>query len=115
MDYKMKRFLQNTTLAASLALIIATPALAQNAGDVSLETRVRKVESEVSALQRVVFPGGDARFFPQIQPAQGAPAPRHAATRSAASSTPHSTSAVPRPIGSPRSQCTTISRSYATN
>ncbi len=75
MDYKMKRFLQNTTLAASLALIIATPALAQNAGDVSLETRVRKVESEVSALQRVVFPGGDARFFPQIQPAQGAPAP----------------------------------------
>lgn len=71
----MKRFIQNTPLVASLALIIASPALAQTAGEVSLETRVRKVESEVSALQRVVFPGGDGRFFPQIQPAQGAAAP----------------------------------------
>lgn len=71
----MKRFIQNSPLVASLALIIATPALAQTAGEVSLETRVRKVESEVSALQRVVFPGGDGRFFPQIQPAQGAAAP----------------------------------------
>lgn len=71
----MKRFIQNTPLAASLALIIATPALAQTAGEVSLETRVRKVESEVSAIQRVVFPGGDGRFFPQIQPTEGATAP----------------------------------------
>ena len=71
----MKRFILNTPLVASLALIIASPALAQTAGEVSLETRVRKVESEVSALQRVVFPGGDGRFFPQIQPAQGAAAP----------------------------------------
>ena len=71
----MKRFILNTPLVASLALIIATPALAQTAGEVSLETRVRKVESEVSALQRVVFPGGDGRFFPQIQPAQGTAAP----------------------------------------
>lgn len=71
----MKRFIQNTPLVASLALIIATPALAQTAGEVSLETRVRKVESEVSAIQRVVFPGGDGRFFPQIQPTEGATAP----------------------------------------
>lgn len=71
----MKRFIQNTPLVASLALIIATPALAQTAGEVSLETRVRKVESEVSAIQRVVFPGGDGRFFPQIQPSEGATAP----------------------------------------
>lgn len=71
----MKRFIQNKPLVACLALIIATPALAQTAGDVSLETRVRKVESEVSALQRVVFPGGDAKFFPQIQPSQSGAAP----------------------------------------
>ncbi len=71
----MKRFIQNKPLVACLALIIATPALAQTAGDVSLETRVRKVESEVSALQRVVFPGGDAKFFPQIQPSQSGTAP----------------------------------------
>lgn len=71
----MKRFIQNKPLVACLALIIATPALAQTAGEVSLETRVRKVESEVSALQRVVFPGGDAKFFPQIQPSQSGTAP----------------------------------------
>jgi TolA-binding protein len=37
------------------------------------EARIRKLEAEVRALQRKVFPGGDARFFePQIQP--GTPA-----------------------------------------
>jgi TolA-binding protein len=62
----------NKPLLVTLALAIAAPALAQSAGDPSLEARLRKLEAEVSALQRVVFPGGDGRFFPQIQPAQPA-------------------------------------------
>lgn len=65
----MKRPFLNKPLLAIIAVLTAAPALAQTA-DVSLETRVRKVESEVSAIQRVVFPGGDGRFFPQIQPSQ---------------------------------------------
>lgn len=52
------------------ALVAATlaplPAAAQ---DTSAEARLRKVESEVRALQRKVFPGGDGRYFePQIAP-----------------------------------------------
>lgn len=62
----------NKPLLVTLALAIAAPALAQSAGDPGLEARLRKLEAEVAALQRVVFPGGDGRFFPQIQPAQPA-------------------------------------------
>ena len=64
----------NKPLLVTLALAIAAPALAQSAADPSLEARLRKLEAEVAALQRVVFPGGDGRFFPQIQPAQPATA-----------------------------------------
>jgi len=40
------------------------PALAQSSGE---EARLRKLEAEVRALQRKVFPGGDGRFFePEI-------------------------------------------------
>jgi TolA-binding protein len=45
-----------TTLAAVGA---SHPAAAQDS-----EARLRKVEAEVNALQRKVFPGGDGRFFP---------------------------------------------------
>lgn len=65
----------NKPMLVTLALAIAAPALAQSAGDPSLEARLRKLEAEVAALQRVVFPGGDGRFFPQIQPAQPATGP----------------------------------------
>ena len=64
----------NKPLLVTLALAIAAPALAQSAADPSLEARLRKLEAEVAALQRVVFPGGDGRFFPQSQPAQPATA-----------------------------------------
>lgn len=48
----------------------AVPALAQDA-----DARLKKVEAEVRALQRKVFPGGDGKFFePQIAPSQPAPA-----------------------------------------
>ena len=54
-------------MAAALA-VTAMPAAAQD----SSEARMRKLEAEVRALQRKVFPGGDGRYFePQItgQPA----------------------------------------------
>jgi TolA-binding protein len=71
----MKQLTLRKPLLITLALAIAAPALAQSAGDVSLETRLRKLESEVSALQRVVFPGGDGRFFPQMQPSTSGTTP----------------------------------------
>ncbi|MEM6266364.1 MAG: hypothetical protein AAF707_02475, partial [Pseudomonadota bacterium] len=49
---------------AACVLLAPVPALAQD--EVS-EARLRKIEAEIRALQRNVFPGGDGRFFePQI-------------------------------------------------
>ena len=62
------------SLYAVAALALAAPAMAplwaQTSGET--EVRIRKVESEVAALQRAVFPGSDGRFFPQVQPGQPA-------------------------------------------
>ena len=53
-------------LIGALAAMLATtgaPAIAQN----SDEARIRKLEAEIRALQRQVFPGGDGRYFePEI-------------------------------------------------
>ena len=46
------------------------PLWAQTSGNT--EVRIRKVEAEVAALQRAVFPGSDGRFFPQVQNSQSA-------------------------------------------
>ena len=57
---------RNMTLAAAgfAALVTAAPVLPQD-GDA--EARIRRLEAEVKALQRKVFPGGDGRYFePQI-------------------------------------------------
>ncbi|OBV11286.1 tetratricopeptide repeat protein [Erythrobacter dokdonensis] len=52
------------TVAALSAL--SAPAFAQEGAE---EARLRKLEAEVRALQRKVFPGGDGRYFePQIAP-----------------------------------------------
>ncbi|MEE4315678.1 MAG: tetratricopeptide repeat protein [Erythrobacter sp.] len=52
------------TVAALTAL--PAPAFAQDGAE---EARLRKLEAEVRALQRKVFPGGDGRYFePQIAP-----------------------------------------------
>ena len=71
----MKQLFSNRRpLAVIMALVIAAPALAQTTPDTDL--RLRKLEAEVAALQRTVFPGGDPKFFPQLQPGQpssGAP------------------------------------------
>ena len=56
------------------ALAAAVPVLAQDSDPV-LGKRVGKLESEMKAVQRKVFPGGDPRFFePEVQPAAPAPA-----------------------------------------
>ena len=65
----MKHLFSNKRpLAAIMALVIAAPALAQTTPDA--DARLRKLEAEVAALQRAVFPGGDPKFFPQLQPGQ---------------------------------------------
>lgn len=52
--------------AASLLVAGAVPVIAQD----SVDGRLKKVESEVRALQRKVFPGADGKFFePEITPA----------------------------------------------
>ena len=55
---------------AAIALVapVAVPLHAQTSGET--EIRLRKVEAEVAALQRVVFPGSDGKFFPQLQSGQ---------------------------------------------
>lgn len=56
---------------AGLLLTSGVPALAQDNED----ARIRKLEAEVRAIQRQVFPGGDGRYFePDISaPANGGP------------------------------------------
>jgi TolA-binding protein len=60
--------LSGALLAATMLVTtpLAAPAMAQ---DAPAETRIRKIEAEIRALQRKVFPGGDGRFFePEIAP-----------------------------------------------
>lgn len=56
-----------------LSTSLAAPASAQSAAPI--DTRVSKLEKEMRAVQRKVFPGGDSRFFePEISaPAAAAP------------------------------------------
>lgn len=57
------------SLIALAAIVVAFPALAQDY-DPAIGKRVGKLESEMKAVQRKVFPGADPRFFePEIQPA----------------------------------------------
>lgn len=59
-----------------LLLALTAPALAQDLDPVRVEKRVGKLESEMRAVQRKVFPGGDPKFF---EPEITAPAPAPAA------------------------------------
>ncbi len=75
--------------AASLAVVatVATSPVPSMAQDNVAEARLRKIEAEIRALQRNVFPGGDGRFFePQITQSDGTSQP--------ATSNPASTTAV---------------------
>ena len=69
----LARKVAGAALAAAVLAAAPHPAMAQDRPE---ETRIRKLEAEVRALQRKVFPGGDARFFePEIQPGGNAAAP----------------------------------------
>ena len=59
-------------IALVMAALPAAPALAQS----NVEQRVGKLEKEMKAVQRRVFPGGGGQYFePEIAPAPAAPAP----------------------------------------
>lgn len=66
--------------AAGLAVLagaLACTSVPVSAQDTVAEVRLRKMEAEIKALQRKVFPGGDGKFFqPEITP----PAPGQANT-----------------------------------
>ncbi|MEO6152055.1 MAG: hypothetical protein ABIT09_10225 [Croceibacterium sp.] len=68
MGWSIPRTAAAALLLAGLGGAVAVPAAAQD------DARIRKVEAEVKALQRVVFPSGsDSRFFtPEVTP--GSPA-----------------------------------------
>lgn len=69
MSSAITRLFGPAILSAAM-LGIAIPATAQDNTD---EARLRKIEAEVRALQRKVFPGGDPRYFePEISQAQQA-------------------------------------------
>ncbi len=56
-----------TAIAASV--LASTPMAVAHAQDNQDEARLRKIEAELRALQRTVFPGGDTRYFqPEITP-----------------------------------------------
>jgi TolA-binding protein len=56
-------------LCGPVALVWAPPAAAQDSA--SADARVRKLEAEVKALQRQVFPGADPQYLAQGAPANG--------------------------------------------
>lgn len=61
-DVRFARFLA-TAAAGAMLVAGAVPAMAQD----NVDTRLKKVEAEVRALQRKVFPGPDGKFFePEI-------------------------------------------------
>lgn len=61
-------------LLSALAVALAAPVIAQSnatATTAETEARVRKLEAEMRAVQRQVFPGGDGKYFPPLaQPGQ---------------------------------------------
>lgn len=66
----LSRRLGAAVLTGAVLAAAPVPAMAQDRAD---EARIRKLEAEVRALQRKVFPGGDTRFFEaQIQPGSDA-------------------------------------------
>jgi len=78
----IRRFTMGFALAS--ACVVSVPALAQAQDQ---DARLRKLETELRAVQRAVFPGGDGRFFtPEVDTAKGGtPAPATPTTTTAVS------------------------------
>lgn len=65
------------------SLLVSTPALAQNT---NVDQRVDRLEQEMRAVQRKVFPGGSSRYFePEITAERNPAAPPTSSTTSAVS------------------------------
>lgn len=62
-------------LMAALLLVSTGLTLPAQAADVPIDSRVSKLEKEMRAVQRKVFPGGDNRFFEPEITAPAAPPP----------------------------------------
>lgn len=78
--------LAGASLMVATAATVATAPVPAIAQDSAAEARLKKIEAEVRALQRKVFPGGDGKFFePQIAPG----------TQGTATATPTINSGVP--------------------
>jgi tol-pal system protein YbgF len=69
-------FMRIPSLAVVLSLLaLSAPGHAQPAGANPLDRRIGKLESEMKAVQRKVFPGGNPRFFePEITAPEAEPA-----------------------------------------
>lgn len=63
------------SMFALLVVLLVAPPVAAQETDGRLDKRVGKLESEMRAVQRKVFPGADARFFEPEITAPVAPAP----------------------------------------
>lgn len=75
-----KMFCAGRPVMLAVAVVLALQAVAVAAQtavpDPAAETRLRKLEAEMRALQRVVFPGTDGKFFPpQVQSGSAAAVP----------------------------------------
>ena len=78
------KFRHSGAIMGATLLGLMVPLAPAAAQDASAEARVRKLEAEVRALQRRVFPGGDGRYFePQIDNS----APASTASQQAVTST----------------------------
>ncbi len=78
--FKVNRPVLLAPVFLAIAMVIgaqAVPLAAQTVTpDPAAEARMRKLEAEMRALQRVVFPGTDGKFFPpQVQAGTGAATP----------------------------------------
>ena len=79
MTFELRRCLPLLALAAVSAAPLGTPALAQSTASASAdaEPRLRRIEAEIRAIQRKVFPDGAGKTFaPEITPSQTTTTPR---------------------------------------
>lgn len=71
MTFKLRGTLPLTAIFLSLAAPVAAPVFAQSSAQADSEVRMRRIEAEVRALQRKVFPDGAGKtFVPEITAGQ---------------------------------------------